>query len=278
MQILRQLQPLDADLTTLASAGLAGALSGFLFGCTLSNNSGDATNDIDVAAGKCIDSTNAALISCAAMTKRLDANWAVGTNQGFRNSAIAIADTTYHIYAVWTAAGVQDYYAHTSATVATVITALQAETGGASYIYARRIGSILRESAALVAFSQDGDEFLRLAQAAYTATNPGTSAVLAALGVPLGLKVRAIVAIRLQDATPTAATRIIITSPDQTDVAASASVFTAISNSADLETCFTDIVRTDTSAQIRYRQESAETDITVQIKTRGWIDTRGRLA
>ncbi len=50
-------------------------------GLALSNNTTDATNDIDVAAGKAVDSTGAVVMSLAStMVKRLDANWATGTN------------------------------------------------------------------------------------------------------------------------------------------------------------------------------------------------------
>src|SRR3972149_4893415 len=56
---------------------------GHLFGMTLSNNSGDATNDIDITAGQCSSSDAAVadrvLLSIAALTKRLDATWVTGT-------------------------------------------------------------------------------------------------------------------------------------------------------------------------------------------------------
>jgi hypothetical protein len=258
---------------------------GHLYGLTLANNGSDATNDIDVAAGSCMDSTGVAPMILTALTKRLDANWAAGTNQGMRNSAAAITDTTYHIYAVCKAGGADpDIYAHASATVATVITALQAETGGSAYLYARRIGSIIRASAAIVAFSQNGDEFLRSAIASDLAAGSlGTTAVLQALSVPLGIKVKALVSATLTDGSPAGDTHVLLTSPDQTDVAASltncslrvssnAAGATAVANSASFE------IRTDTSAQIRYRLDASQADIGLFINTRGWIDTRGRLA
>lgn len=151
----------DADraLTIAGTASISGTNTGDLIpqkhiaGLTYSNNGADATNDIDFAAGSCVDSTGAVLITCAAMTKRLDANWAAGTNQGMRNSAAAITDTDYYLWAVAEANGTQDYYAHTSATAATVLTALQAETGGSTYVYLRLVGWIKRVSATIVAFT-----------------------------------------------------------------------------------------------------------------------------
>src|SRR5262245_55992518 len=56
---------------------------GYLWGLTLSNNAGDAVNDIDIAAGEAsADDGSAVMALAAALTKRSDAAWAVGTNQG----------------------------------------------------------------------------------------------------------------------------------------------------------------------------------------------------
>lgn len=138
-----------------AATGLAyvAALSKGITGLTWANNAVDATNDIDFASGGCMDSTGALWIDCAAMTKQLDANWAPGSAAGMRNSGAAIANTDYYLYAVAKADGTQDYYAHVSSVVATVLTALQAESGGASYVYARMIGWIKRTAGAIVAFN-----------------------------------------------------------------------------------------------------------------------------
>lgn len=127
---------------------------GYIDGCALTNGT-DATNDINIAAGVCRDSTNAFSITVAAMAgKQLDANWAPGAAAGMRNSAAAITNTTYHIYAVAKADGTQDIYAHTSTTAATALAALQAEPSGASYVYARLIMSIVRTGASIKAFKQ----------------------------------------------------------------------------------------------------------------------------
>lgn len=70
--------------------GLGSTLPGHLFGLTLSNGT-DATNDIDIAIGQA--SSNDAAVAdrvlmtrSAALTKRLDAAWAVGTNEGGRDT------------------------------------------------------------------------------------------------------------------------------------------------------------------------------------------------
>src|ERR1043166_4206610 len=162
---------------------------GTLFGLTLSNNAGDATNDIDIAVGYCASNdaliANYALIGLTtALTKQLDATWVVGTNQGMRASGAAIANTTYHIFAILRPdTGVVDIAADTSVTGANV-----AANTNAAYTKIRRIGSILREAGAIVGFVQDGNWFMRkTAILDVNAVNPGTAAVTRTLtGVPLG--------------------------------------------------------------------------------------------
>jgi hypothetical protein len=256
-----------------------GVLSGLLYGLTLSNNSGDATNDLDIAAGSCIDSTNGEFMTLAALTKRLDANWAAGTNQGMRNSAEAIDNDTYHIFAVCKAGGADaDIYAHEDPSEATALTALQAETGGSAYAFARRIGSILRIGATIIGFSQMGDEFLIKdpildVDASGTLT---TAEMLSTLSVPTGIKVHALINAMTFDASSGHA--VYISSPDVNDEAPS---FTAgpgrtINGAANLVHTETVKVRTSTSAQIRSRSDLATVD-TYRVTTLGWIDTRGRL-
>ncbi len=259
--------------------GLTLAQGNYLSGVGMANNAGDATNDIDIASGQCTDSTNAVNITCAAMTKRLDANWAAGTNQGFRNSGAAITNTTYHIYAVATAAGVQDYYAHTSTTVATVITALQAETGGASYLYARRIGSIIRSAGAILAFIQDGDYF-RLSSVVLDVdvTNPGTAAVTRTLTVPLGINVQAMVNVYAFDTTPTAFNGLLsdLAATDQAPSATAAPLGNFRANSAGDGLSMQLVVRTNTSSQIRSRISNSTGNTVLRIATAGWSDSRGK--
>jgi len=62
---------------------LMAVINNYLTGLKLSNNVSDATNDIDIAAGIAADSTNSLMMALSsAITKRLDAAWVVGTNQG----------------------------------------------------------------------------------------------------------------------------------------------------------------------------------------------------
>ncbi len=252
---------------------ITGALPrAYLAGCTLSNNGTDATNDIDIAVGECRDSTIAVNITVAAMTKQLDANWSPGTNLGMRYSGAAIANTTYHIWAVSKADGTQDIYATPTASASTAsaaLTLLQAESGGSSYVYARRIGSILRESAAIVSFTQVGDRIVRTTPTRdVNNATPGTSANTGTLSVPLGITVVAQVNVYK------AAGGVYVSPLVATDAATSTtdtplmSVYDSTNNNAG----FMEVL-TNTSGQMRYR---SDTNATVIVVTLGWIDRRGR--
>lgn len=255
--------------------------NGYLYGLTLANNTTDATNDLDIAAGKCLDSTSAVLMTCSAMTKQLDANWAAGSAAGMRYSGAAIANTTYHIYAAIKGDGTQDYYADPSAVIATVLSHLQAETGGADYLYLRRIGSILREGGVIVAFDQDGDRFIRRAYATSVGltADPGTSAVTRTLSVPTGIVVDALVTYITYASASTAVNYALMTELTQTDVAASITAHDMATPNTGAEVIeSTELLRkTNTSGQVRTRQAVSDANHYTSILTKGWIDSRGRI-
>lgn len=228
---------------------------GYIDGCTLSNGT-DTTNDINIAAGTCRDSTNAVdIVIATALGKQLDANWTVGgttgTPLGGRNSAAGITDTTYHVYAVRTvASSTADIYFHTSTTIATVLTALQAESGGTLYVYARCIGSIVRLSTAILQFTQIGDDFLLTTPIRDLANaTPGTTANTCTLtAVPTGFKMLIWINI-LTDATGA-----YVSSLDQTDNAVSATLAPLCSTYDGANSNGTmHFVYTNTAAQFRYR-------------------------
>lgn len=94
----------QAEINAAIAAAIAanpGALPlAYLSGYGTNNNAGDAVNDIDIAIGACRDITNAQnIVLASALTKRLDAAWAVGTNQGGLDIG-TIADGSYHLYAI----------------------------------------------------------------------------------------------------------------------------------------------------------------------------------
>jgi hypothetical protein len=240
---------------------------GYLAGMAISNNVSDATNDIDIAAGECADSTSVTVIrATGAFTKRLDAAWAVGTGNGGLDTG-AIANTTYHVFAIQKDSdGTTDYLFSASATAPTM-------PGG--YTYFRRIGSFMRLAAAILPFLQDGDHFqLKTPILDVNATSSGTSAVTRTLSVPTGINVRANMNVGLGAASGEG---VYLSDLALTDLAASgtaAPLYTASTPASNLAWQAT--IRTNTSGQIRSRQAVGGATETLRIATLGWYDTRGR--
>lgn len=248
---------------------------GYIDGCTVSNGT-DATNDIDITAGVCRDSTNTVNLTVPAIAgKQLDANWAAGGSAGMRNSAVGIANGTYHIWAVRTAASeTADIYAHTSTAAATVLTALQAESGGSSYVYARHIFSIVRTSGAILPFHQYGElVMLDTPVLDVNFATPNTTANTGTLSsVPTGIVMRVLVNVGMNDG------GVYLSSLDAVDLGANgdgaAAPLATIFDNANYNSGMA-IVVCNTSAQIRVR---ASANRQTSVCTLGWYHPRGRVA
>ena len=153
-------------------------------GLTLANNSTDATNDIDVGIGTARDATNAQdMTLAAALTKQLDAAWAVGTNQGGLDTG-TIANGTYHIWLI--------KRTDLSATDVLFSTSVSAPTMPSGYTLKRRIGSIIRSAGAIRDSNQIGNFFqFPTPSLDVDTTTLGTASTNFTLSVPTGIKVRA---------------------------------------------------------------------------------------
>lgn len=255
-----------SDIISAAVAANSSLPTGFMYGLTLSNNGTDATNDIDVATGKCRNSTDVAdIVLASALTKRLDAAWTVGTNQGGLDTG-SISNTTYHVWLIKRSdTGVVDALFSTSATAPTMPT---------SYDYKRRIGSIVRLSAAIKAFHQDGDNFVwdtpvrDIDNATLT-----TSSQTETLTVPTGVVVNAmIVASGYKTAD---GINIYIRALDQADLTPAFYTNMNIRSTSSSENITALTVKTNTSAQVGARADNTVTRFI--IITKGWTDTRDRL-
>jgi hypothetical protein len=249
----------------------AGMPRSYLAGLTLSNNGSDATNDIDIAAGACRDATNAVdMVLASALTKRLDAAWAVGTNQGGLDTG-SIANDVYHIWLIKRSdTGVVDALFSASATSPTM---------PANYDYKRRIGAIIRASGAIRTFVQDGDLFrLKASVLDVGSTNPGTSSVTSAVTVPDGINVGWIGNVEFNTGAGTASA-LYLRDADATDEAASgtAAPLAAIRcGTSDQQMLHVRGLRTDTSAQIYWRLNASDANVAVRMATLGWFDSRGK--
>lgn len=124
---------------------------GYLWGLTMSN-AADATNDITVDTGEAKDEGHAAVLTLAsAITKQIDAAWAVGTNAGGMNTGAVANNTWYEVHLIKrTDTGVVDAMFTTTANRATL---------PANYTLQRRIGWVRRGTATNLAFTQVDDYF-----------------------------------------------------------------------------------------------------------------------
>lgn len=246
-------------------------------GLGMSNAAGDPTNDVTVAVGGC-SSNDAVLASrvfmslTSALTKQLDAVWAVGNNQGGRASGAAIANTTYHVFVILRPdTGVVDVAYDTDVAGANI----SANTN-AAYTKIRRIGSILREAGAIATFTQDGDYFRRGgAVLDVNAANPGAGAVTRTLSVPIGVSVQAFGGVF--GVITTGATDLFVL---LSDLAASDEVPISgretVNSNATKNSGVPFQVHTTTAAQIRSRLSFSDATVVLIVYTFGWIDRRGQ--
>lgn len=261
-----------------------GPLHGHLWGLTLSNNGVDPTNDIDVAVGEAMsddtNSTDAVLMRLAsALTKRIDATWTVGNNGGLLASGAALANGTYHVFLIMRPdTGVVDVAADSSVTGANL-----AANTNAAYTKKRRIASLLRESASLVGFVQDGDYFRRKASVLdVDSTNPGASAVLRTLSVPTGLNLQALFNSWFASTSDSTTDYLVYSDPAANDEAPSNSAAplahaSSFASGTTVVNVGSFMVRTNTSAQVRSRVNASDANTVMRMATLGWVDTRGRL-
>ena len=254
--------------------GLGNALAGYLFGLTISNSGGDPTNDMDIATG--VASSDDALITdrvmmtlASGLTKRLDAAWAVGTNQGGLDTG-SIANATYHVYLIQRPdTGVVDVLYSTNATTPTMPT---------NYTKKRRIGACIRTGGQLLYVVQKGDVFMiGTPLLDINATNPGTSAVTRTLTVPDGVSVRALLTVLIgAHATNSAA---YISDLSMTDVAVTLANGNVVQPAAGYNYASAPVtVKTSTNRTVRSRVSASDASTLLYLITNGWIDDRGRIS
>jgi hypothetical protein len=251
------------DLTTVTALTGFGARGGHS-GLTLSNNAGDATNDIDIAAGFC-PSNDAALadvitLQVPALTKQLDAVYAAGTGAGMRLAAEGLADGTWGIWAFHPTSGADDIFA-----------SLLANPNPPTGTKKQLLGAIVRSGGAIVGFIQQGNRFdLKVPVSSYNVTNPGTAAVTVTANVPTVWSVEAIMGWFVYGNNPT---RGLVTALDTTDTAPSTTLHN-VSGDGGAEVR----VRTNTSAQFRVRIETSDGGELLRFTTLGWYFRAGSFA
>lgn len=244
--------------------------AGHIFGLTLSNNVSDANNDIDIAAGAAIaDGDPDEIVLAAAITKRSDAAWAVGSGVGGMDTGSKGTNATLALWLIKRSdTGIADVLFSASAS---------APTMPSGYDKKRRIGYVRTDgSGNILAFFQNGDTFTYSVPISdVTTTNPGTVAVLRTISVPP--LTQAIFSYWLNNVT-TAAVQVLLTETAQADTTPTTALFnlrataTSQANSGEFRR------KVDASAQIRARHQASGASDALQLTTLGWVDTRGRMA
>ena len=241
---------------------------GMLAGFTLSTAGSSAT--FGIGTGQCADSNAGDYMVLTSAWTKTTAAWAAGSGNGALDTGSIAASAWYHVFIIKNpTTGAVDVLVSLSPSVPTL---------PSGYTLARRIGSMATVSSQWIKFSQLGDEFLWDANSLNVNGATGdTLGHLAAVGVPPGIQVWAMLSVIVAAPAGGSAGRAYISSPDKSDEAPTASALNVgVFNASTISGAGNIIVRTNTSQQIRYRCEAAGTSI--YISANGWIDTRGRLA
>lgn len=268
-----------------ASSGNTGGLvvmDNYLTGLILSNDT-DTDHDINITAGKAMDSTNSIMMNLSSeTTKQIDATWDSGDDAGGMNDGESVGNTTwYHVHLIASSDGATVDVGFDTSVTATNLLADAAVVAAGITLY-RRIGSVLTDgSANIVQFTQIGDEFMWADSVAdYTNVNVGGISTLIALSIPLGVNVVAKGSIHWVDETPSGNNAMLLISPSGDTTISTTSNFTILlkntggtrsSNSA------TFIEMSNTSSQLHIATTGTGTnDCDVIVVTKGWLDRRGR--
>jgi hypothetical protein len=244
------------------------APKGYIWDLTMSN-AADTVNDITVDAGEAKDEGHAVVMVLAvAITKQLDAAWAVGTNAGGLNTGAKAANTWYEVHLIRRPdTGVVDVMFTTTANRATL---------PANYTQQRRIGWIRTDAVpGIRQFTQVGDYFTWTTQINDAAFTQTTTATAITLTVPPNTIAR-FRAAGANTASVNAAVVIVfseivegnVTPDEATGIASLGFVDVVGASAGHFE------LRVNASSQIEHDSDAAI--VVVDVSTFGWIDRRRR--
>ncbi len=252
------------DGTAVAPTIYRGAIDGL----TLSTAGASAT--MSIAAGQATDSSNAVLMSLAALAKTTGA-WAVGNANGALDTGAIANNTWYYWFLIRRPdTGVTDVVFSVNSAAPTL---------PANYTQYRYIGAGLTNgSAQWTKFIQIGDEFWWDTPVRDYGTNGSAAAATLTCTLPRGRKMRGLFHTAVNGG-GTGAQLIYLSDLSNADLAPSITIAplaqTSWNGAANSTVSGQSSVWTNTSAQIRHRELNTEL---VYIVTLGWTDLRGRNA
>jgi hypothetical protein len=216
------------------------------------------------------------MMQLAASMAKTTSAWAAGTAAGGLDTGAIAASTWYHWFLIFNPTTLAvDVVFSATATPASGPTTLPS-----GFTLFRRIGAMKTNgSSQWASFTQFGDEFIWGVSVTDVNAQVPTSAsrTLYTLSVPIGLQVWAL--FRLFASGFGASSNVIVTSPDETDQAASGAGVGTVDfriNAAGDPSAGWLNRRTNTSAQIGVRSGTAAGSL--NIGTYGWVDIRGKLS
>jgi hypothetical protein len=237
---------------------------------TISNGT-DADHDIDFTAGNFNFDDGSGQAVATALTKQIDASWVVGDNVGGLDTGTVAADTTYYLFAIYNPTStISDYLFSTSATSPTL---------PSGYTKKKRIASLLADGAGNIrsgnyTFFNGGYKFWlkNKTSSDYVGNNPGTSRITVPLLIPPISNIEAIFSFSYEHNGSTGNDYVIIRSEIDSDSSPSASNYDFRKNgdtdNFDSPTEFLPC----TAGNITYRLSFSNVNVSVIIKTRGWIE------
>jgi hypothetical protein len=262
----------------------------YLGGCVTSLDT-DTDHDVLIKVGQARntgDSTN--ILLSTEITKRIDATWAVGDNNGGLNatdfdgdSSGVAPDTWYHVHLIKDASGIVDAGFDKSVTATNLLS-------DSSYISYRRVGSIMSNSTAapnanILAYTQVGNHFTMNVPQISVNTNPAENTLITETltGCPIDYSVLADIGFSGADTDTTDHFVYIhaLTNADEEPSSTSAPLSTIhIPPDGIQSESVRMFIRTNTSAQIGFRTLDATAGTaTLQqanFMVYGWIDDRGK--
>jgi hypothetical protein len=256
---------ISGDLSVSGGAS-GGFLRGYISGLTLSNNTTDATNDLDIASGSAgSDGTMPVLMTLASsITKRLDAAWAVGSGSGGRDTG-AVADGWWYVWLIRRSdTGVVDALFSASATSPTMPT---------NYDQKRLIFAFERSGGVIRPFTHRGGNDVSWVTPVenFNSTSVSTAGALVTVTAPPLTGARAILRTTLSHGAAAAAW---FRETTQTNEAVSISTADASTLGSGGRSHTVKSLAVSASSQIRYRCDLSSVGALI-IATEGFVFPRG---